>query len=286
MSALTDLFTSLANKIRSKLGTTSKYTPAQAISAIDDVYDKGVQDGTVPTQTKSAAPSTSAQTITPDSGYHLSGVSISAISPQNTAGTAAHSAGRDSAGAYVYFPYGWYPQYNGNYCYIRPTDAQAQAMHAHTGTYTFAANDTGGTKDLGSIHGYRYVNASNVYNKGVADARAQFLSPGYMTYGELGQGAVNWSKVYKNVSLAFTTEKNEMLALGSVVGFTTFTITVNGGFVFDLWGINTSATVTHIGDAYMSTSGSKSYTISGYQYVIFMGWEIGSGTRTCTLAIS
>ena len=44
MSALTDLFTSLANKIRTKLGTSTTYTPAQAVAAIDDVYDKGVTD--------------------------------------------------------------------------------------------------------------------------------------------------------------------------------------------------------------------------------------------------
>lgn len=44
MSVLTDLFTSLSNKIRSKLGTTTKYTPAQAIAAIDAVYNKGATD--------------------------------------------------------------------------------------------------------------------------------------------------------------------------------------------------------------------------------------------------
>lgn len=44
MSALTDLFTSLANKIRTKLSTSTTYTPAQAVAAIDDVYDKGVTD--------------------------------------------------------------------------------------------------------------------------------------------------------------------------------------------------------------------------------------------------
>lgn len=42
-----------------------------------------------------------------------------------------------------------------------------------TGTYTFPANDTGGTKDLGEQNTYRYVNAGNVYNKGVANADAR-----------------------------------------------------------------------------------------------------------------
>lgn len=51
MSALTDYFTSLANKIRSKLGTQSTYTPDECVNAIDDVYDKGVADTKVGTAT-------------------------------------------------------------------------------------------------------------------------------------------------------------------------------------------------------------------------------------------
>ena len=46
MSALTDYFTSLANKIRSKTGGSGTYTPAEMVSdAIDDVYDAGVAAG-------------------------------------------------------------------------------------------------------------------------------------------------------------------------------------------------------------------------------------------------
>lgn len=40
MSALTDLFTAMANKIRSKTGTQTTYTPAEMVSdGIDDVFD-------------------------------------------------------------------------------------------------------------------------------------------------------------------------------------------------------------------------------------------------------
>lgn len=46
MSALTDIFTALANKIRSKTGTQTTYTPAQMVSdGIDDVYDAGYAAG-------------------------------------------------------------------------------------------------------------------------------------------------------------------------------------------------------------------------------------------------
>lgn len=46
MSALTDVFTALANKIRSKTGTSTTYTPSQMVSnGIDDVYDAGYAAG-------------------------------------------------------------------------------------------------------------------------------------------------------------------------------------------------------------------------------------------------
>ena len=46
MSALTDLFTALANKIRSKTGTATTYTPLEMVSdGIDDVYDAGYAAG-------------------------------------------------------------------------------------------------------------------------------------------------------------------------------------------------------------------------------------------------
>lgn len=236
MSALTDVFTSLANKIRSRLGTTTTYTPAQAIAAIDDVYEKGKSEGATPTQTKtvtagtsattvtpdtgyalssvtvnptpsqskSATPSTSAQTISPDSGKLLSSVSVGAISPQRSNGTAATGSGIDSHGPYVYIPYGYWLEYSGkagsSYTYL--TAAQAVAVCPSqektvtgsrsaqtvtpdsgkllskvtvnkypdaTGTYTYPANSTGGTYDMGTTNNLRYVNASNVYAKGKAD---------------------------------------------------------------------------------------------------------------------
>lgn len=50
MSALTDLFSAMANKIRSKTGTQTTYTPSEMVSdGIDDVFDAGV--ASVPTPT-------------------------------------------------------------------------------------------------------------------------------------------------------------------------------------------------------------------------------------------
>lgn len=44
--------------------------------------------------------------------------------------------------------------------------------NSNSGTYTFAENDTGGIKDMGATNDKRYVVATNVYNKGKADGKA------------------------------------------------------------------------------------------------------------------
>lgn len=70
LSALADI----ASAIRAKLGTSTKYLPSEMASAIQSITTA------LPTQTKSATPSETVQTITPDSGYVLSSVSVGAIS--------------------------------------------------------------------------------------------------------------------------------------------------------------------------------------------------------------
>ena len=46
-----------------------------------------------------------------------------------------------------------------------------QGETTHTETYNLAATDTG-TTDLGVNHSYRYINAANVYNKGLTDGQS------------------------------------------------------------------------------------------------------------------
>lgn len=76
MSALTDYFTSLANKIRSKTGSASTMTPTQMVGAVDDVYSAGQSNP--PTQEKTAPNQSYSDilTVTPDSGKYLSKVNI------------------------------------------------------------------------------------------------------------------------------------------------------------------------------------------------------------------
>lgn len=91
MSALTDYFLSLANKIRSKTGKSTTLSPTDMISEIDVVYSAG--RNSVTSQTKSCTPSTSAQNIVPDSGYdYLNKVTVSAIQTQTKSCTPSTSA--------------------------------------------------------------------------------------------------------------------------------------------------------------------------------------------------
>lgn len=175
MSALTDLFTALANKIRSKTGGSDTYTPPEMVAAIDDVYDAGVAAGTTPTQTKtvtagtsattvtpdqgyalssvtvnptpsqskSASPSTSAQTISPDAGKLLSSVEISAIQTQTKTSAPNVSTNKDvtpDSGKYL------------SKVTITPL--------SHTGTYTPAVDTA--ANDMGQYHDKRYVNTSGM----------------------------------------------------------------------------------------------------------------------------
>ena len=56
MSALTTLFSSLANKIRSKTGGSDTYTPTEMVDAIDDVFDAGVESATTPITPSNSTP--------------------------------------------------------------------------------------------------------------------------------------------------------------------------------------------------------------------------------------
>jgi len=88
MSALTDLFTAMANKIRSKTGTATTYTPSEMVSdGIDDVYDAGVAAGGTSTpitpSNSSPASMTSGTKYTPSTnGYAIA--SYDSVTPSST----------------------------------------------------------------------------------------------------------------------------------------------------------------------------------------------------------
>lgn len=106
MSALTDLFTAMANKIRSKTGTATTYTPTEMASdGIDDVYDAGV--ASVPTPTSITPSNANPVTLTANTavkptanGYAIS--SYNNVTPSNSTPVALASGDIDKMGGNGY----------------------------------------------------------------------------------------------------------------------------------------------------------------------------------------
>lgn len=176
MSALTDLFTAMANKIRSKTGGSDTYTPAEMVSdGIDDVYDAGVAAGTTPTQTKTVTAGTSATTVTPDTGYALSSVTVNPTPSQSKSATPTTSSqtitpdsgkllSSVSVGAIQTETKSDTPNVSTNKT-VSPSSGKYLSQVTiqpltHSGTYTPAANTA--QNDMGAYHDKRYVNTSGM----------------------------------------------------------------------------------------------------------------------------
>ena len=151
---------------------------------------------------------------------------ITGSMPSRSNGTQAVGSGIDSTGPLVYFPYGYYPSYSENRAYVYMTAAQAVAAcpsqtksttasrSAQTitpdsgkllssvsiakypdasGNYTCGSNNgAASSNDMGATNNYRYVNATNVYNKGKADGFTNSLT------------VIATQSHYKNINFSLT----------------------------------------------------------------------------------
>jgi len=205
MATLTQVFTSLADKIRSKLGTTTKYTPAQAISAIDDVYEKGKSEGTTPTQEKTVTAGTSASTVTPDSGYALSKVTVNPTPSQTksvTATTSTQTVTPDS----------------GKLLSSVSVNPQVHAETYSTGAYM-------GSFDLGTKHNYRYLSVKptiyiGVYSFIYINGYYYIYRNHYWSYGD--ESKTPWS----NYGITnFSNASHGVVSISSALGISNVKVT-------------------------------------------------------------
>lgn len=147
MSALTDLFSAMATKIRSKTGTATTYTPPEMVSdGIDDVYEAGVAAGT-PTLTGNA---TAADVVSGKTFYNTTTTKQTgsfAADTVNNSATATTSQSTKTPDSGKYFA---------NFT-INPQQ--------HSDSFTPTADlvgAAGNANDMGAVHNKRYVNTSGM----------------------------------------------------------------------------------------------------------------------------
>ncbi len=201
--SLSDVVDGIASIETSPPTQTKSCTPstsAQTITPDSGYLLSSVSVGAIATQTKSCTPSTSAQTITPDSGKYLTQVSVSAIQTQTKTITASRSAQNvtpDSGKYLTKVTVNKYPDASGNYT---------------CGSNTGAAS----SNDMGATNNYRYVNATNVYNKGKSDGAAT------------GTGGATEAWCFSNIGYGI----QSLQGLGSI------THTVNGWAIITIYDPN------------------------------------------------
>lgn len=281
MSALTDLFTALANKIRSKTGGSDTYTPPEMVAAIDDVYDAGVAAGTTPTQTKTVTAGTSATTVTPDQGYALSSVTVNPTPSQTKSAGPNVSTNKDVTP-------------DSGYLLSKVTITPL----SHTGTYTPAANTA--ANDMGANHDNRYVNTSGMIvpsgNKsitangtgidvsGYATASVNVPNPtlsGDAATGEVLSGKTFYNNTYTKQTGTMTNRGTWTSTGNTANATTTKNVTIPAGYHNGSGYVQLASLSSQTGVDSGKTAIDASHVLSGYQ-----GWVNGSkvsGTYTASV---
>lgn len=163
-----------------------------------------------PSQTKSVTPSTSAQTVSPDSGKLLSSVSVGAISTQEKTVTSSRSAQTVTPDSGKYL-----------------SKVTVNAL-APTGTYP--ASSRGASLDMGATSNYRYVNTNNVPNSNSGTYTVQSGADG------LDMGATNSYRYVNAKSLWISAHNSRLKSLWTNTspnsGFSTKDITIANSYNF------------------------------------------------------
>ncbi len=233
MSALTDLFTALATKIRSKTGGSDTYTPPQMVNAIDDVYDAGVAAGT-PTLDGDAT-----------TGNVLSGKTFYSNSTTKQTGAMTNNGNFQgdidpSSSLYVLDP--------GYYSDISLDVLPHTEYSPSSSTHTLLAMGESKTIDLGAYHKKRYVNVEADEPAGIKSITANGSNIDVRDYAKA------------NVSVSGTAITPSNSSPASMTSGTLYTPSASGYAISSYDSVSPSSSGTYF------SSGMKKMASSGYAY--------------------
>ena len=238
--------------------TTTSYT-------VPEGYHDGTGTVAIETQTKSATPTTSAQTITPDTGKVLSSVSVGAIQTQTksvTPTTSAQTVTPDS-GKYL--------------------TSVSVGTQAHSDTFT--ASSRSASLDMGATHNYRYIDTTGVPGSStVGMSEVYSIAPQVPSYhGYMNK--LNISGIGYNPSTGTTNTRSYNPAVNSA----SFAVQ-NGTISMSFGGTNIPSSTsypewdlcTYNSITFTNTSGSALYvTLAFTGYHRYTWWPANTPPASC-----
>ena len=156
--------------------------------------------------------------------------------------------------------------------------------NSNSGTYTFAQNDTGGIKDMGATNSNRYVIATNVYNKGKADGKADhsttYTPTARASNNDMGSTHsyryVNTNSVPNSNSGTATYDSNGVKDMGSTNSYRYVNVNrANSNSGTYTYPANSTGSTTDLGSA-----NTYRYVNAGNVYT--KGWNDGKADHSAT----
>ena len=187
MSALTDLFTSMANKIRSKVGGSDTYTPTEMVSAIDDVYDAGVADATTDITPSNVSPAS----MTSGTGYKptANGYAISnyaSVTPSNASPVRLYnnSIAKLGADGYLISSYITYTPSGDSYIQLTNGNIYKMGGDTYAGSRTMVTPSNSSPASVGTDRLYAMSTAGKVV-RSVTNLTPSDSSPAQIATGNI-----------------------------------------------------------------------------------------------------